>query len=153
MTVFKTNDWSQADVDQLALYYGITNVEFKEYLRTLGVRNWDGIGTKRMAYDQILCEVADRNWCTVSCPKTSLNEVEPEERLICYPNPAMNTVRLSITDPEIEGVSVSDLDGREQNVRVRLENSSSMIIDISSLPSGAYIIKTPTSSTSFFKIP
>ncbi len=79
LTVFKSTDWSQADVDLLATYYGINSTEFKEYLRTLGVRTWPGAGTNKLAYEQIRCELDARGWCATTC-SLNLTELKPEKK-------------------------------------------------------------------------
>jgi hypothetical protein len=56
LNFFMLHDWSQATVDALAA------PEFKEFLRTLGVRTWPGSGTDKPAYAPLEEESAARGW-------------------------------------------------------------------------------------------
>jgi hypothetical protein len=153
LTIFKTNDWSQADVDVFAQYYGIATLEFKEYLRTLGVRNWDGSGTKKLAYDQILCEVADRGWCSATCPNIGLSEVDSQSTLMCFPNPTNNQITFKGSFVPNEVFDIVDLLGRSfiESTEITYYNLSELTIDISHLPAGSYFFKSTNTSTPFVK--
>ena len=95
IAIVKLTDWSQAVVDQLADYYGLPNLEsFKEYLRTLGVRTYPGDGKNKAAYEAILCELAARNWCAVSCKATGVESLQKRDAGL-YPNPVNSILHLS----------------------------------------------------------
>ena len=55
-------EWSQAQVDGLALYYGAATPEFKEFLRTLGLRTYAGAGTDKPAFARLKAEAQARGW-------------------------------------------------------------------------------------------
>lgn len=59
---FLLSEWSQATVDTLAAYYGAATPEFKEFLRTLGLRTYAGSGTDKPAFTQLMAEAAARGW-------------------------------------------------------------------------------------------
>ncbi len=59
---FNLSEWSPAQVDQLALYYGAATPEFKEFLRTLGLRTYAGAGTDKPAFTQLKAEAQARGW-------------------------------------------------------------------------------------------
>jgi hypothetical protein len=59
---FLLSEWPQAQVDQLAAYYGAAMPEFKEFLRTLGMRTYAGSGTDKPAFVQLKAEAAARGW-------------------------------------------------------------------------------------------
>jgi hypothetical protein len=59
---FLLSEWSQAQVDQLALYYGAATPEFKEFLRTLGLRTYAGAGADKPAFSRLQLEAHARGW-------------------------------------------------------------------------------------------
>jgi len=109
LTIFKTTDWSQAEVNLFAQYYGINDPIFLEYLRTLGIRTFPGDGTDKLAFDAIKCELNDRNWCNVNCPLTA---VEPESNATFqyFPNPFHD--QLHIQGKPMGEISLFDVHGR-----------------------------------------
>ena len=105
LTIFKSTDWSQQEVDTLGAYYGITDTTFLEYLRTLGVRTWDNDGSNKPAYESILCFLQARGWCSVNCIGTDIEENHMGSKTSIYPNPATDMVNVvseeSITQIEV----------------------------------------------------
>lgn len=59
---FLLSEWSQAQVDQLALYYGAATPAFKEFLKTLGLRSYAGAGADKPAFVQLVAEALARGW-------------------------------------------------------------------------------------------
>jgi hypothetical protein len=132
LTIFKSTDWSQASVNALGTYYGITNIKFLEYLRTLGVRTWDNNGINKLAYEAILCELNTRNWCTVNCnATTSIPSVEPPHTYSLYPNPTDGELTFT-SSSEIHSISIYNPIG------MLVFTTFSRRIDLSSLPKGMY---------------
>lgn len=63
VSILRLNDVSLASAQATAENYGIpNNVNFIEYIRTLGIRTWDNTGTDKMAYDLIIKELNRREW-------------------------------------------------------------------------------------------
>lgn len=60
MNMVRLNDASHEGALELAGPYGLDNEEFTEYLRTLGLRAWEG--KPKEAYDLVLEEVGKRGW-------------------------------------------------------------------------------------------
>jgi hypothetical protein len=54
------HDLSQAEVDTLAAYYGLSDPIFKDYLKTLGLRNNDG--SVKLAYTELIAQKDARGW-------------------------------------------------------------------------------------------
>jgi len=54
------HDVSQATVEEWSAYYGISDLNFKEYLQTLGLRTWDGKDKK--AFVALKEEAKTRGW-------------------------------------------------------------------------------------------
>ena len=139
ITLFKTTDWSQSDVDTLAAYYGLSNNnEFKEYLRTLGVRTYPGNGTDKMAYNTILCELDNRNWCAVDCPLlgTDQHSNGGHDSFRVYPNPVKHTLTANL--PASGTISLVSQTGQ---VVLRTEGISGVnVLECSDISSGLYTI-------------
>ena len=55
-------DISQVQVDEFALYFGITDERFKEFLRTLGLRTYEGAGTDKQGFTAFVEEAEARGW-------------------------------------------------------------------------------------------
>jgi len=105
LTLFKTTDWSQQEVNDLGIFYGITDIIFLEYLRTLGVRTWDNDGTNKPAYETILCELNARGWCSVNCIITGIDEKVNINTVRIYPNPNNGLINIA-TEKTIEKVKI-----------------------------------------------
>lgn len=133
LTIFKTTDWSQQEVDDLGTYYGITDTIFLEYLRTLGVRTWDNNGSNKLAYETILCELNDRNWCSVECNLTGIKNQDISPLITIYPNPTSREINIK-TDKSIRRISMFDSIGR------LYIGDSAKSIDINNLSRGIYYI-------------
>lgn len=132
LTIFKSTDWSQASVNALGAYYGITNIKFLEYLRTLGVRTWDNDGTNKLAYEAILCELNARNWCVVSCNSaTSIPSTEKKSTHSLFPNPTYGILTIS-SEETVNSISVYN------NLGMLVLSSTSNRNDLSFLPKGIY---------------
>jgi len=143
LTLFKTTDWSQSDVDLLSQYYGLgNNTEFKEYLRALGVRTFPGNGSNKAAYLQILCELSNRNWCQVTCPPLSIENVDNSDglKLNIYPNPCDQYFSIQSADNDIVmQVELFDRSGRK--IRSLSSIAVDSKIDISYLMSSVYLVR------------
>lgn len=116
VSFFKTTDWSQADVDTLAIYYGLPNdTVFKEFLRTLGLRTYPGDGSNKPAYEQLKCELAARDWCATDCDPVGIKETKTVyEPFKIFPNPSSGfiTIRNNSNDNKSYTFSIIDLNGR-----------------------------------------
>lgn len=131
LTIFKTTDWSQVEVDVFAINFGIPDTIFKEYLRTLGVRTWDNNGTSKMAYETILCELQARNFCATSCSSTSLDDIELALDIQVYPNPVSNVLTIETTE-SIESITVYN------NLGVLVKQERDEVVNFGDLPVGVY---------------
>lgn len=142
LSVFQSTDWSQDFVDTIAIYYGINDPIFKEFLRTLGVRTFLGYGTDKLAYDRILCELDARNWCTVNCPTTSIPEVQEQLDWQFYQDPNSGSATLSF---DLSGVQqyellIFDVQGR-MVLHKNNSRSNTVTFRTDDLPKGMYLLK------------
>ncbi|MDA9563491.1 T9SS type A sorting domain-containing protein [Flavobacteriales bacterium] len=133
LTIFKTTDWSQQEVNDFAIYYGISDNIFLEYLRTLGVRTWDNDGTSKPAYETILCELNARGWCSVNCITTGIYENIDINNVKVYPNPTNGLININ-TEKLIEQVKVYNSLGKLCLV------TNNAQININKLPNGIYYL-------------
>lgn len=95
ITIFKSTDWSAMAVADFGAYYGIDDAIFLEYLRSLGVRTWDDDGENKLAYEFILCELNDREWCDVTCPLAEIEVIEQVSETLIFPNPTNHSLHIS----------------------------------------------------------
>jgi hypothetical protein len=132
LTIFKTTDWSQQEVDDLGVYYGLTDTIFLEYLRTLGVRTWNKNGSNKLAYETILCELNAREWCSTKCNISSSTK-NLSNSLLIKPNPTKGTINI-ITKSDIKNIWIYDSLGK-----LCLTSITNEII-LNGLPGGTYIL-------------
>ncbi|MGF1585630.1 MAG: hypothetical protein ACFCUM_09935 [Bacteroidales bacterium] len=63
VSILRLNDVSETAAQATAVAYGIPgNTPFIEYIRTLGIRAWDGKGDDKQAFDVIKMELERRDW-------------------------------------------------------------------------------------------
>jgi hypothetical protein len=134
LTVFKSTDWSTEDIEFFEEYLGIDDPIFLEYLRTLGVRTWDGDGTNKLAYEFILCELEARDWCDVDCALTELEANETPISMQLYPNPATKKIIIQ-SDIEISKIVVSNSIGQVMLTTMH------PVFDVSNWPTGVYMVQ------------
>ncbi len=62
-SILRFNDNSLAAAQSTAIDYGLTgDTNFIEYIRTLGLRTWDGNGTNKLAVEVISNAIVSRDW-------------------------------------------------------------------------------------------
>ena len=147
ISFFKTTDWSQAEVDTLAIYYGLeNNVVFKEFLRTLGLRTYPGDGSNKPAYEQLKCELAARDWCATDCDPVGIDVINDRDNpFAVFPNPASDFITILNTSNNNYSLSIIDLNGR---ILFTTENikTSEFRLNIEFLNQGVYFIQFRTSN-------
>ena len=148
ISIFKLTDWSDETIAIFEEYYGIDDPVFLEYLRTLGVRTWEGDGTDKLAYNYILCELEARDWCTVDCPlvgiETSTLKENPSVTL--YPNPAQGQVTIQ-SDETISSIEIYNMVGSKI---LETQNNN---VDLSNLSNGRYFVVVSTENGSTTHLP
>jgi hypothetical protein len=141
MTIFKLTDWSSEFADELGEYYGLDHPAFLEYLRTLGVREYDG--TFKLAYDFILCELEARDWCDLECPLTEIAEME-ESTILFYPQPAQDVITINLPENQLKEVRIISPTGQV------ILKSQSTNISLAKIPKGLYLIQIEENNGSLF---
>lgn len=102
VSIFKLSDWSQEEVNAFGEYYNLDDPAFLEYLRTLGIRTYPGMGEDKLAVETIRCELALRNWCDGAECTTDLMEIEKTSPEIIYPNPTNGSFTINTHSPVLE---------------------------------------------------
>jgi Secretion system C-terminal sorting domain len=136
MYFFMLHDWSQSVVDELAIYYNLEGVEqFTEFLRTLGLRTWEGDGTDKLGMERYRCEADARSFCEAECSLGG-DEYNPEPILV-FPNPAEHRISIFLPQPssKIEMVGMSG-----EVVELIESTNRDVIIDISRFAPGVYTL-------------
>lgn len=137
------HDLDSALVAYYSTYYGLSDPVFLEYLRTIGLRTWNGKGTNKAAFNELQCQAKQRGFnnlnlnCTTGI--TSMDP-DPEFPISIFPNPARQKVRM-----------LSSIGFRQAEIRVYNPSGqllklfsgytgSSIDIDMSGFPGGLYFI-------------
>ena len=146
LSVFKTTDWSFDQITFLSEYYGIDDPLFLEFLRTLGVRTWNGDGTNKLAYEFIKCELEARDWCSTSCSLTEIAQQKNDVELAIAPNPFANRFTIQSNQP-LAYVKLFSVTG--ELVYESLTGSNR--IDTSHLPDGIYLVEVQTTTNEIWR--
>jgi hypothetical protein len=136
-------DLDTASVNYFGTYYGLTDTIFLEFLRTLGLREWNGNGIDKPALNELRCQAKQRgyNSLPISCNTVGLNDFPiSENNFAISPNPANETINI-----EISG-DLTDAKIRIYNQLGQIEKYISNInyrnihIEIADLTNGLYFI-------------
>jgi hypothetical protein len=131
-------------VNYYSSYYGITDTRFLEFLRTIGLRTWNGNGTDKAAFSEFQCQARQRgfNNLNINCPAvTSVSETSNEVQISIFPNPAGNTVNIELpVDIKNAEVKIYNLSGKAEKIISDI-NSSNLSIEINDLSDGLYFIE------------
>lgn len=136
------HDLSPADVAFYGTYYGLTDVVFLEFLRSLGFREWTGNGIDKPALDELRCQAKQRgfNSLPLNCNVTSIHD-EQTNSFSIYPNPATSTVYVNTTEPL--QVKVYNVLG-EVVINKQVNNKE---LNVSALTNGIYFIQVNNSKS------
>lgn len=136
VSIFKLTDWSQAEADAFGEFYGFPdNDGFTEFLRTLGIRTYEGEGEDKFAVESIKCAAGIRDFCDTGCA-TEVLEVSTEKKFKVFPNPSSDQVHVEGDPTSYDKVVLRDMLGT-----VVEEFGQSEILDISRIPSGIYLLQ------------
>ncbi|NJM17037.1 MAG: T9SS type A sorting domain-containing protein [Bacteroidales bacterium] len=135
LTIFKSTDWSQETAEGFQAYYGINDIRFVEYLRTLGVRTYEETGNNKLAYNAILCQLSARGWCNqANCTLSSQANQMAAPVLKLFPNPAQEYIQIIAQQP-VTHVELFNASGS------LVKTMANNIISIAELPRGLYVAK------------
>lgn len=125
-------------------YYGLGDPIFLEYLRTLGLRTWNGSGTNKAAFYQLQCEAKRRGYNQLNTNCSTILDVEQTsscQPASLFPNPVQTDLSLELP------FEVQNADLKIMNALGHVNRSLSGIngkkwnIATSDLPNGAYLLE------------
>ncbi|MCE3278137.1 MAG: Beta-xylosidase [Bacteroidetes bacterium] len=135
------HDLDPAAVNNIGSYYGLTDPVFLEFLRTLGLRTFNGNGTDKLAFKELQCQAKQRGYnnLNIVCP-TDINENEKEKKISLFPNPAAEKFTIECPkDVGITEVIISDIRG-EIVMKRYFDKMELKLISINTLSSGLYLV-------------
>jgi hypothetical protein len=95
------HDLDTAAVNFYGNYYGITDTIFLEYLRTLGLRTWNGKGTDKAAFTELQCQAKQRGYnnLNINCATVTTDTGSEDNNLmaIFFPNLARNELNIEMS--------------------------------------------------------
>lgn len=135
------HDLDIAAVDHYGKYYGITDTKFLEFLRTIGLRTWDGSGTDKLALNELRCQAQKRGYnhlnCTTGVEDININD---NNSIILFPNPAHSFLDIE-TSVDLRNATITIHNTMGQVVkRVFNINNGHRTIDLANMMNGVYII-------------
>lgn len=136
------HDLDMALVNYYGTYYGLTDPVFLEYLHTLGMRNWNGNGSDKLAFTELKCQAKQRgyNALPINC-STSLSEINTSDEIVLFPNPVQNVFNLQ-SSQKLNNATIAVFNASGQIVKTILNvNAKQISIDMSGMPKGLYLLE------------
>lgn len=134
------HDLDTAAVRRNGQYYGIKDSSFLEFLRTLGLRTWNGNGQNKAAFFELQCEAKYRgfNKLPILCTGGTNEKLSPEISIEIEPNPSSFQLNVKLDKPIIGAdVLIYNSYGQLINRQSLLANTS-FRIETSTYKSGVY---------------
>lgn len=138
------HDLDSATVNFYGAYYGITDTVFLDFLRTLGLRVWNGNGSNKLAYTELLCQAKQRGYnnFNINCTTEITSQIDNENKLITtvYPNPTKNNLNINVSFDLINAeIIIYNLLGQVQS-RISNLNNRNINVETINLANGIYFI-------------
>lgn len=138
------HDLDTATVNFYGTYYGITDTIFLEYLRTLGLRKWNGSGIDKPAFTELQCQARQRGYnnLNINCTPTGIKDLSSKENNIIsiFPNPAQNELNIEMSF-ELENTEIRIYNCLGQIVKMFSKtNDKNISIETANLSNGVYFI-------------
>jgi len=142
-------DLDTAAINYYATYYGLADTSFLDFLRTIGLRTWDGNGADKSALNELRCQAKQRGYnnLPLACTPTKLETPIFEEKIFSiYPNPNQGSFNLQTSSSGT--FYVFDVMGKQ--VFQKHFNKGNHVLEIKNLEAGIYFIKffNPNGETS-----
>ncbi len=144
------HDLSQESVDFYGDYYGIDDEAFLEFLRSLGLRSWEGEGSDKPALDELRCQAKQRGYNSLNMLCDSrVGELSSSSGVSVFPVPCSQQFTLEIHENYIgsEAKVVSQL-GDLVKVISNI-NESKITVDVSKLADGVYFLFLETTDDNY----
>jgi hypothetical protein len=108
-------------------------------------------GSVRTGYiyiNDVTCSINDVNTLTINQESSvGINEIGSDNTINIYPNPVTNNI--TIETPQQATIEITDIQGRL--IKTLEVNAGKTSVDVSTLPSGVYIVKAKTEKGVTFK--
>jgi hypothetical protein len=132
------HDLDTAIVNFYSTYYGISDTIFLEYLRTLGLRKWHGIGMDKLAMSELRCQAKQRgyNLLNLNCSSNVNSSVSDDLKFSVFPNPANDVLNIDSQNSEPIFISICDEMGKCLYKSYKLEP-----IPLQRFANGVYYLK------------
>ncbi len=133
------HDLDPAQVSVIAGYYGGSSPAFLEFLRTLGLRSWNGSGSDKLALNELRCQAKQRGYnnLALSCQATGIAKSGiNDHHLHLFPNPASDFIRLSSDLGEAD-LYLYTIDGKLVK-RILKADLTDYVMPVQELKAGVY---------------
>jgi hypothetical protein len=135
------HDLDSAAVNFYGSYYGINDPVFLAFLRSLGLRTWNGSGAHKAALIELECQARQRGFNNLSTNCTTGNLAlngKQQPSILIYPNPAQERLTIHIAH-ELNSARVELYNAMGQLERaVSFLDANHLMIETSDLREGAY---------------
>lgn len=136
-------DLDTAAVNYYGTYYGLTDTIFLEFLRTIGLREWNGNGIDKPALNELRCQAKQRgyNSLPISCNTVEINDIPiSENNFTIFPNPANEMINIEISDDLIDAkIRIYNQLGQIEKCISNI-NYRNIHIEIADLTNGLYFM-------------
>lgn len=136
-------DLDTAAVNYYGTYYGSTDPIFLEFLRTIGLRKWNGNGIDKPALNELRCQAKQRgyNSLPISCNTIGINDFPISENdFAIFPNPANGIINIEISGDLIDAkIRIYNQLGQIEKCISNI-NYRNIHIEIADLTNGLYFI-------------
>jgi len=134
------HDLDAAQVIYWGNYYNLTNPAFLEFLRTLGLRDFNGNGADKPALKELRCQAKARgfNNLSLSCTFTGLNFETNQNKIAIFPNPVSSFININ-SETLVTKIELINILG---DIVLKEFNSNGVEkINVSNLKAGVYFLK------------
>ena len=124
-------------VDYWGDYYGLTDEVFLEYLRTIGLRTFEDMGTDKPAMQELLCQAVIHGFSDVDVEcNTSISDDNLLATLTINPNPVKDYFSINGL-PDNATIAIYNMYGEMVSV---ISQPKDKIIDVNHLTNGTYAV-------------
>lgn len=132
------HDLDPVMVDYWGDYYGLTDAIFLEYLRTIGLRTFDGMGTDKPAIRELICQAVSHGFSDVDIDcNATITAGNIIESITIYPNPVHNYLSIHPLPEAVNEIIIYNIFGDKVSL---IPVSGEALVDVSNLASGSYAI-------------
>lgn len=131
-------------VDYYQTYYGLGDPIFLEFLRTIGLRTWNGNGADKPALDELRCQAKQRGFNNLNLNNCLIIDTAepdyPDEMVSVYPNPAHESVNLKLNQDLIQAeIKLFNSMGQIEKTFSKI-NGKNPSLSFHDLPDGVYFL-------------